>query len=123
MWRCIVDCRDNAHQYDPGAAHAKTGARGFYLTALSLGGAEHRLRSGGTGSSPVGPIMELKTTSKKVLREMLRDRDRKIGRVYLWITSARAGHMRRIQPWSEFIRLDAERKQIRLAIKEYRTNG
>ena len=77
----------------------------------SVGGAAHRLATGGVGSSPAVSIKERRV---KVLRHMLRTRDR-------WL-----------QPWHDiwnrrsfsflnqrqFLQWDAERKAIRERIKE-----
>ena len=76
-----------------------------------VGGAAHRLATGGVGSSPA---VSIKETRVKVLRHMLRTRDR-------WL-----------QPWQDiwqrrsfsdsnqrqFVQWDAERKAIRERIKE-----
>lgn len=76
------------------------------VTRRSLGGAEQRGVHAGVGSSPTV------STSKKVLRRMLRDRDRKI-------TALSKRGWWNHKKMEEKNRLDKERKEIRLRIKKY----
>lgn len=79
------------------------------VTRRSLGGAEQRGGRAGVGSSPTV------STNKKVLRRMLRARDRKITELSKW------GWWNR-KKMEEKTRLDKERKDIRLRIKKYEAN-
>lgn len=79
----------------------------------SLGGAERRVAPGGAGSSPA-----VSATSKKVLRRMLRDRDRRLHE-YDACRAHRLLHL--LLPWSlgDYRRLDAERREIRHRLKAH----
>ena len=77
----------------------------------SLGGAERQLATGGDGSSPSAPI---KTRNLKVLRRMLRDRDRKLR----WYDMYRKKFPEIMTNQAQA--LDCERKMIREIIKSRR---
>jgi len=84
------------------------------MSGRSLGGAERRVAPGGVGSSPADLTFPA-TNNKKVLRRMLRDRDR-----ILCDWDAGNDTIRRYlsglkQP--DYLRLDNERRLIRLKLK------
>jgi len=79
-----------------------------------LGGADHRLATGGVGSSPAGSTFP-KTTNKRRLRQMLRARDRQMH--FCHTVSKTWCGMGVLVP--NYAKIDQERKLIRLKLKEY----
>ena len=80
------------------------------MTAHRLGGADHR-GNGGAGSSPAEQISP-KTNNKKILRRMLRSRDKQLSyydKYNVYVIFKRI----------DYIKLDFERKLIRHKLKRF----
>jgi hypothetical protein len=89
---------------------------GAEMTKHGVGGEAHRLATGGVGSSPAVSIKEDRI---KVLRKMLRDRDRLLTE---WHTVWKRKHFAGINQ-KRCLQWDAERREIRERIKELSQRG